>query len=248
MNFKKCVIYIYKDEGVDPISFAHTVCMFNKINHKFNVVEIDAIGVKQNQWQNFAVLFVIPGGADLPYLKKLNGLGNDNIKQFIRNGGAYLGICAGAYYASAYVEFDKSGSFEVVGDRELKFFSGKSIGPILAPYNPNDTSSSRAAEITTTFSKLPKVSLYYNGGGFFENAAQIPNTKILAYYHPKHPAIIQTQYGNGRVILSGVHFEYDPHMLNSNDKYLIHIIPKLISDDESRKKLLSELLSILKVF
>lgn len=47
------------------------------------------------QWMQDCKLFVMPGGRDVPYVKELAGRGNDNIRQFVSNGGAYLGMCAG---------------------------------------------------------------------------------------------------------------------------------------------------------
>ena len=49
---------------------------------------------------------VMPGGADRPYCAALNGEGNRRIRAFVEAGGAYLGLCAGAYYASQRVEFE----------------------------------------------------------------------------------------------------------------------------------------------
>ena len=46
-------------------------------------------------------------------------------QEFVENGGSYLGICAGAYFACDYIEFDKNGPLEVVGPRDLKFYPGK---------------------------------------------------------------------------------------------------------------------------
>jgi glutamine amidotransferase-like uncharacterized protein len=43
-----------------------------------------------------AVLLAVPGGADLPFCKALNGAPNERIRRFVEEGGAYLGICAGA--------------------------------------------------------------------------------------------------------------------------------------------------------
>jgi glutamine amidotransferase-like uncharacterized protein len=44
--------------------------------------------------------------------------------EFVQSGGAYLGLCAGAYYATARVVFEPGTPMEVVGDRELAFFPG----------------------------------------------------------------------------------------------------------------------------
>ena len=38
---------------------------------------------------------VFPGGADSPYQEKLQGEGNRVIRQFVEEGGWYLGFCAG---------------------------------------------------------------------------------------------------------------------------------------------------------
>lgn len=96
-------------------------------------------------WQAECLALVMPGGADLPYCRRLNGRGNEIIRGmknhlqhsesihacgaatqkaemslvmqwhksmrvlsgsgYVEGGGAYIGLCAGAYYASSYVEF-----------------------------------------------------------------------------------------------------------------------------------------------
>jgi glutamine amidotransferase-like uncharacterized protein len=48
--------------------------------------------------------------------------------EFVSQGGGYLGLCAGAYYACARVEFEPGTRLEVVGDRELAFFPGIAQG------------------------------------------------------------------------------------------------------------------------
>ncbi len=244
----KNIIYIYKDDGVSVESLLQTTKTFQKHSVPENIVKtINADEVKNGEWMDNAVIFIMPGGADLHYVEKLNGTGNAKIKQYVEGGGSYLGICAGAYYGSTYVEFDKNGALEILGDRELKFFKGKSIGPDLAPYDYNTKSGSRAARLSTTFNHLPEAIVYYNGGGYFENADSFTDTKIIGYYENKLPAIIHVKYGEGNVILSGVHFEYNPYLLNSHDSYLKHIIPVLKTHEGARGELISTLLKILGV-
>ncbi len=59
-----------------------------------------------------------------------------------------------------------------------------------------------------------------NGGGFFENAEQYPNTKVVATYENDLPAFILINYGKGKYLLSGVHFEYDPFLLSSKNQHI----------------------------
>ena len=101
------------------------------------VQQVDAATLLEGHWTEHALLLVMPGGADLPFCKHLNGEGNRIIRQGVRvvvapwqhslaagsasqltahrlslkrawveAGGCYLGLCAGAYYACARVEFE----------------------------------------------------------------------------------------------------------------------------------------------
>lgn len=76
-------------------------------------------------WCDEAALYVIGGGYDLGLIKALGPEGTNKIQQYVQQGGSYLGICSGAYFASNYIEFDKDGPLEVCGDRQLKFYPGK---------------------------------------------------------------------------------------------------------------------------
>jgi biotin--protein ligase len=167
---------------------------------------------------------VMPGGADLPYVRKLRGNANQIIKDYVQNGGSYLGICAGSYYGSSYVAFDPGGPLEVVGKRELGFFEGKAIGPVFGPFDYHSKSGARAALIRT---KEATSYFYFNGGPYFENAESYTNTTVLGWYEGDLPAIIHVRYGKGNVILSGVHFEFDPHQVTDEETYPTDVLNKL---------------------
>lgn len=240
-------IYIYNDDGVSVESLKQVLTTINKATAgQYDVKTINAKEVIDGTWAQQAVLFILPGGADIPYVKKLQGKGNDNIKHFVKNGGGYLGFCAGSYYASSYVEFDKGGEYEVMGKRELAFFPGKAIGPFLAPYHYQNNSGARAALIQTYMDGVkPELAVYYNGGGYFEHAENYPNVNVLARYaNAGLPAIIYIKYGEGHVVLSGVHFEYDPVLLDKKDVYLRGLIPELKKDNLARELLVERVLQL----
>ena len=122
-------------------------------------------------------LLVMPGGRDLPYCSALNGAGNERIRRFVRAGGSYLGVCAGAYYAACRVEFSTGDpAMEVRESRELKFYPGVARGPVFPGFQYDDHSGARAscislgksssplAGLVNTHSSLP---VYYNGGCYF---------------------------------------------------------------------------------
>lgn len=218
------IVYIYADTGVDPLALRQTCTTFGRLL-KHRVQLLTANEVIQGIWRADAALFIMPGGADLPYAAKLQGAGNHQIKTYVSTGGAYLGICAGAYYGAAYVEFDARGPLEVVGPRELAFFPGKAIGPVLAPYRYDSYQGARAAVLSGSRY------LYYNGGGYFENAHCC--AQVMESYENGLPAVIYLNYGSGRVVLSGVHFEYDPALLDPLDPDLQPVITALKTQPEA---------------
>ncbi|EIE27046.1 hypothetical protein COCSUDRAFT_55074 [Coccomyxa subellipsoidea C-169] len=85
--------------------------------------------------------------SSLPYCHQLNGRGNSLIRGFVEAGGAYLGLCAGAYYACSYVEFALGTTLEVKGPRELAFFSGTAAGPIYGGFRYETEDGAHAARV-----------------------------------------------------------------------------------------------------
>jgi len=243
-------IYIYDDAGVSQESLAQTQQTFSAaVGKKYTVQTLNAEGVKNAAWVNDAALLVMPGGADVPYATKLDGAGNQVIKDYVKRGGAFLGICAGGYYGASFVEFDKNGSLEVIGPRELQFFPGKAVGPILAKYDYQSNSGVRVANVILKEGTV--LGLYYNGGGFFSHAETYPNTSVIGWYqlpdHQKLPAIVKMQHGKGVVILSGVHFEYAAEMLDRDDKFVAKIVPVLMANSKKRELLVAKIFQLLRL-
>lgn len=244
---KNHTIAIYQDAGVSPISFAQTLATAQTFFPHDRVCPLDAKAVREGAWVDETALFILPGGADRPYMAKLQGQGNTNIKRYVHAGGAFLGICAGAYYASASIVFDVGGSFEVVEDRELGFFPGRAIGPILAPYHPKNNQGVKAAQLECSFPNLKQATVFYNGGCFFEEAEAYPETHIMARYDNGLPAILGIPYGHGQVVLSSVHFEYNPALLDETDPDLQAVIPVLMAQEASRIALIKECMDFLRL-
>ena len=106
-------------------------------------------------------LLVMPGGRDLPYVDRLRGKGNENISRFVRDGGSYLGICAGAYYGCSSVQFAQGDPLlEVVGPRELSFFKGISQGPVFAGFDYTSNEGALAADVQLSPAGLEMLNRY----------------------------------------------------------------------------------------
>lgn len=97
--------YVYAGEGAGSRSVLSAVEAL-QLATTLHVQTISAEATIQGNWTDHAALLVMPGGADLPYCRCLNGIGNQVIRRFVQQGGAYLGLCAGAYYACAAIEFE----------------------------------------------------------------------------------------------------------------------------------------------
>lgn len=195
-------IVIYQDEGVGEFGLSCLKKFFKEDDVRLATAE----AVIDGGILGMADIFVMPGGADLPYCKKLNGTGNDNLRAYVKNGGTYLGICAGAYYACRAIEFHKGRADEICGKRELNLVDATAIGslPEFAPYYDQTLRSAASIELSIRGGQTA-TALYYGGCTFRLDE----NVKILAAYSDGRPAIIR----KNNVILSGVHFEYDPERM-----------------------------------
>lgn len=238
-------VYIYDDLGSCEECVKETIRSISEnIEKKYNIMRINHKSVIAGEWIKDAALFVMPGGRAAPYGLLLNGNGNRVIKSYVEQGGSFLGLCAGAYYAGSFVEFAKNTNIEVLGSRELAFFKNTVVGPALAPYDYYSESGARAASITIRDNTYV---LYYNGGGYFKDAANMDNTRVLALYktlEPEQPAIVECEVERGIVILSGVHFECSSSFLErvlGTEQYSLDELEK------QRKNLIREILLRLKL-
>ncbi|KAJ3017493.1 biotin holocarboxylase synthetase [Thoreauomyces humboldtii] len=226
------------------------------LSSNYDVIPIDAAGLLTEPWQQTTACLVIPGGRDLPYVKHLQPHGTILVDRYVRAGGRYLGICAGAYFASRTVEFEvHREDYKVVGDRELRFWPGRARGSITEGFVYDSEKGARAVEVVRdasfpgTGGDAP-MSLYVNGGPWFEpseDKGQGSTVRTLAWYAPSvatppRSAIVECDVGSGRAILSGPHFEYQ---LNSQtqDPDLARLAPLLAASDAMRLSLTRDILS-----
>ncbi len=155
-------------------------------------------------------LFVMPGGASRYKAAKLNGAANRAIKQYVENGGRYLGICAGAYMACELTEWAKDKPHEIITRNELAFFPGSAVGPIEAFGRGDNYNQTDARLVTLEWDGKPVTSLYLGGCVFQPSTTE--GYQILATFSelPEKPAaVVCGDYGKGRWLLSSTHPEYD---------------------------------------
>lgn len=246
-------ILIYSDKGADPFSVASLEASLKQeiqedyVDHPYSIVWADQHTHKNTNWIKNTKLLIFPGGRDIPYHRALRGIANQNISEFVKQGGTYFGICAGAYYGCASIEFEKDTNLSVQAKRELKFFPGIARGPAYGTGKFCYTSQQGAQIANLTDRSGNHFSAYYNGGCHFVDADLFNDVLVLADYSDikdKPAAVVYCKIGDGRAILCGVHPEYSAFHHITPIYIQIPLFTKLQEIDKSRKMLFKKLLKM----
>lgn len=211
-------VLVYDGPGSSHASVSHTLFSLKRhLGTRYAVQTISADALNSHPWAPTCALLVFPGGRDVPYLNALSEAA-PIIWNFVRNGGSYLGLCAGAYFASARVEWEVGSMQEVVGDRPLGFYPGTCEGCTYKGFHYNSEAGAYpiALQPLDAFGEEidPLDGLYYNGGGHFVDADEKASegVKSLMRYiggeGDGKVAAVACKVGRGVALLFGVHIEY----------------------------------------
>jgi glutamine amidotransferase-like uncharacterized protein len=163
--------------------------------------------ILKGKLKQFDILYMT-GGWAVPYIRDLKGGGTANIRKFVQQGGAYLGTCAGAFFAADYI-FWEGKRYEY----PLDLFPGYAKGPIaeIAPWPRFKLCRIHLIpkpHFITKDEPDSLMSLYYGGPWF-----HVPpgfKADVLAYYDLNNrPVMLAYESGHGRVFLTGVHTEFE---------------------------------------
>ncbi|MBN1313909.1 MAG: hypothetical protein JXA42_00505, partial [Anaerolineales bacterium] len=183
-------VAIYHDKGVWPSGRTAIESWLSA--QQIDWVEICADEVNDEGLEQ-TDSFWLPGGWSGDYEERITPVGMENIRQFVRQGGRFVGICAGAFFASALITWEGE-SF----DYPAGLFAGQTVGPVasIAPWPQHAMTSIELdprhpinAALTT-----PRRQLYYGGPFFVPNGSQ--QVDIVAKYAENgQPAAITFPYG-----------------------------------------------------
>ncbi len=201
-------ILIYRDYGCADVSSLYGELASYFREKGVSVDFTDAAEIKSGALNRAVKAFFLGGGAATPYMQKLAGEGNDRIRDYVRNGGVYFGICAGAYYACRDIIFEHDvPALRIENGCGLNLAEGRAVGTLYKEYGllPYALTSFSAKVVQIRFCGGETYPALYHGGPFFDGT----DGEVLAVYDLPEPkaAVITKTFGQGKVILSGVHFE-----------------------------------------
>jgi len=161
----------------------------------------------EGKLKTFDILYMT-GGWAVPYIRDLKNGGTAKIRKFVHQGGAYLGTCAGAFFAADYIIWEGK-RYEY----PLDLFPGYAKGPIveIAPWPRFKLCRINLSQTSHPITKGEPdslMSLYY-GAPWFDLPPGF-KADVLAYYDINNrPAMVAYEYGQGRVFLTGLHTEFE---------------------------------------
>lgn len=189
---------------VSGIKTSLTSVNSKKLTPGYNFTYGTSTRINQQTLNGYDVL-VMPGGSSGYNYIHSNYIDETAIKNFVKNGKGYLGICAGAYSA-VYQVYD--------------FYYGWGLASHVRathPYYEGELTvkfTTKGQQILNTTGTVTMA--HYNGPAMYISspamtfatyADNIINSNGMA-------AIVGDYYGNGRVVLSGPHPELDPQLPN----------------------------------
>lgn len=218
--------------------------------------------------QDFSSLYkaiIVPGGFSYYYNYWISKAGKERIRSFVNNGGGYLGICAGAFFAVdkvvwedvTYDDTSYQNSYGELSAFDLNLVSVTGTGPItkIADWNTTHwnmtTIDFSSSNILSKYKTAPfSEDIIYIGGPYFSNF-DTSTVKVLATYQSNSkPAVIMANYGSGTVVLFGPHPEIeednvrDGVVLNTSGRLTKEQMNDNGTDWELMRHVFNELVSI----
>ena len=180
--------------------------MFRWMNASVDVVSAENI---RNDILDDYDLIAVPGGWAWAYFQDLQSLGVNKIRQFVENGGAFFGVCAGAYFACDGIRWEG----EYI-EYTLDLYPNLGIGPVeeiavWPDFNMTRINLNKGASGPDLSREPDNHTVMYYGGPHFRTIGTDGVITLATYDANDEPAIIGYEYEQGRIVLSGPHVEWE---------------------------------------
>ncbi len=180
---------VYVDEGASTVCYGAAEKMFEWMG--FSIERLYAVTINEGNIDNIDI-FYFPGGNAGLYDSYINDTGKQRLRDLINNGRAYIGTCAGAYYAAQYLEIFPATAGGPVPGLDLEMCQVYLIKP-----HP----------ITNDLPAMFWI-MYVNSPYFEPDSGAVMDT--IGFYNVSgFPALVACEYGEGRIFLTGPHPEWE---------------------------------------
>lgn len=205
----------------DPASRTSTSWLEDEFRRALGPYTADIVEVTSQQLLNGGapldentIAFVLPGivGENSLYYDHIGEKGNDIIRNYVYEGGVFMGLCAGAYYAAAKIEYVPA--WAPARERSagiLALFNGTARGPVPGIHSnsgPTPEAFNGCTTVPALLENGQRADFFYSSGPAFHGVNE--KTMILARYDTPDalPAVIAEEKGAGLIILSGILPQY----------------------------------------
>ncbi len=180
--------------------------MFSWMNASVDI--LDASDISGGALSGYDMI-AIPGGWAGDYNTDLAGSGIIEIRNFIRDGGAFFGVCAGAYFGCDKLLWEGD-----VLEYPLNLYDGFGIGPVeeIATWPNRDMTEiviNQTSPLIDLSGEPANHTIQYFGGPYFDIAGKEGIHSLATYAVNDESAMIAFEYEDGRVFLSGPHPEWE---------------------------------------
>ncbi|WP_424354508.1 BPL-N domain-containing protein [Methanobacterium sp. MBAC-LM] len=215
-------VLIYGGEGVIPGSVDGIKDCLDYVNSEnidlnvyFNYSTIEEIN---SQTLSGCDILIMPGGLGITYINNPE-INAEDLKNFVKNGNGYVGICAGAYAASKHVDgdYDGWGIAPDINSKPVDYVGSLTISMtssgenILSLQNFSNFSGQKTRGFLSTGDSVTMY--HWNGPAMYKTDGSNDSLAMYASNetgYQNYAAIAADTYGSGRVVLSGPHPELSP--------------------------------------
>ena len=176
------------------------------------VVHVGPEEIAAGSLANFDVV-IVPGGSGSKEAAAIGERGREQVRQFVKSGGGYIGICAGAYLCTSGFDWG------------LKILDAKTVSPKWQRGEATLKMELTPAGRDILGDHRAPLDVRYQNGPVITRAdlGEVPDYDVLAYFRTEiaknntparvmvdSPAIASGSYGQGRVLFVSPHPEQTP--------------------------------------
>jgi glutamine amidotransferase-like uncharacterized protein len=179
-------ILLFNGAGASPNDVAAIEALLNKSHLNYSTVNSSQLNQMPGSQLKKYRLLIVPGGSFINIAKNLTSDTTAKVRTAVQNGTNYLGICAGAFFASNYSGYN---GLDLTSGVRFGFYSAEEKGI-------------RKTAVPIAVAQGPTQDQYWEDGPQLSGWGA-----VVGKYPDGTSAIAEGTFGSGWMILSGVHPE-----------------------------------------